>query len=132
MNWTGGGRQTRWICKSLSPLRRGTAGLVYGPLPHFNNLKRIGRIKILNHQLHPVGEGLVDPDTGNVRLYLVWGGDGDDRDLDKSSEEAFHPNYIPQCFSIDGSNDERFLCSFTLSNAGENRTFYFVIILFSY
>lgn len=33
-------------------------------------------------------------------------------------------------FSIDGSNDERLLCS--LSNAGENRTFYFVIILFSY
>lgn len=58
------------------------------------------------------------------------GGDGDECDLDKSSEEAFHPDYIPQCFFIDGSNDEQFLCS--LSNAGENRTFYFVIILFSY
>ncbi|KAG7236033.1 hypothetical protein INR49_001433 [Caranx melampygus] len=31
------------------------------------------------------------------------GGDSDDHDDDKSDEEAFHPNYIPQCFFIDGS-----------------------------
>lgn len=30
-------------------------------------------------------------------------GDSDDHDEDTSDEEAFHPNYIPQCFLIDGS-----------------------------
>lgn len=44
MRRTGGGkRQTGWICKSLSPRRRGTAGPVgpvRGPLPRLNNLNK--------------------------------------------------------------------------------------------
>lgn len=42
------------------------------------------------------------------------GGNSGDLNEDKSNEEAFHPNYIPQCFFIDGSNDEQIPCSFTL------------------
>lgn len=40
MRRTGGERQTGWIYKSLSPLRRGTAGPVRGPLPRLNNLNK--------------------------------------------------------------------------------------------
>lgn len=40
--WKGleGKRQTGWMYKSLSPLRRGTAGPVRGPLPRLNNLNK--------------------------------------------------------------------------------------------
>lgn len=56
-------------------------------------------------------------------------GDSDDHDEDKSDEEAFHPNYIPQCFFIDGSRSK--FSSFTFFNAGEVELFllcnYFII-----
>lgn len=48
-------------------------------------------------------------------------GDSDDHDEDKNDEEAFHPNYIPQCFFIDGSRGK--FCSFTFFNAGEVELF---------
>lgn len=68
---------------------------------------------------------------------IIWwiGGYRDDRE-DKSDDEAFHPNYIPQCFSlmvIDGLNDEWNLWSFLLmAGYAELWRFYFMIILFYY
>lgn len=53
-------------------------------------------------------------------------GDSDDHDEDKSDEEAFHPNYIPQCCFIDGSRGKRRVnsfCSFTFFDAGEIELF---------
>lgn len=64
--------------------------LVYAPLPHLNTPERRKK------KLHPVGEGLVDHNGANGKLF---GGESDDHE-DKSNEEAFHPNYIPQCFSL--------------------------------
>lgn len=39
--------------------------------------------------------------TGNWHIWWM-GSDSVDHDEDQSDEEAFHPNYIPQCFFIDG------------------------------
>lgn len=58
-------------------------------------------------------------------------GENDVHYEDKSDGATFHSNYIPQCFSIDGSRSK---CCFTFFNAGEVELFllcnYFIINIF--
>lgn len=58
------------------------------------------------HETRPLGEGLADRTVVNGNLYFMDGGDSEDHEEDKNDEEAFHPNYIPQCFFIDGSRSK--------------------------
>lgn len=111
---------------SLLLLLRGAASHVYTPLPHPHSSQD-------NKEPHLPGEGLVDHNGVN-RIWWM-DGDGDDHDEDKSDEEAFHPNYIPQCFFIGGSRG--WFCSFTFSKAGEVELFllcncFILLLIFFY
>jgi len=76
-------------------LHKGAASHMYTPLPHLLPSP-------LNNEPRPLGEGLVYA-KGAKETDCMWQVEVDCGDHDKSDEEAFVSNYIPQCFCIDGS-----------------------------